>query len=234
MAQKISTLRSARSKPSELEFQHGERFVEKNHTAELRQESWFDRRKYRTRRIYVQSSLVPSVRVSAVKLNDEENLDGTFSLGHIDLHWATSEHAIEQRKADLEMQLNHFDLSYDSYEEAAKVPGATLSIGLLFKIQQNDTDLCKAITNIAPKLAVGGAGETLPSMAHLKFIQDLKFSTLYLYSGSQTQPPCHRSNWIVPKTTFKVIAEQISQLQLVRDALGNAILNNVRHAQNLS
>ncbi len=58
--------------------------------------------------------------------------DGTYYLGHIDLHWAKSEHFPEQ--GNLEMQLNHFDLSYDSYEEASKVPGATLSIGLLFKV----------------------------------------------------------------------------------------------------
>ena len=61
--------------------------------------------------------------------------DGKFSLAYIDLHWATSEHTVEgQNQADLEMQLNHFDLSFDSFENAIKVPGATISLSLLFKV----------------------------------------------------------------------------------------------------
>ena len=34
----------------------------------------------------------------------------------------------------MEMQLNHFDMSYDSFEEAVKVPGATLTVGLFFTV----------------------------------------------------------------------------------------------------
>ena len=32
------------------------------------------------------------------------------------------------------MQLHHFDLSFDSFENAIKVPGATISLSLLFKV----------------------------------------------------------------------------------------------------
>ena len=64
--------------------------------------------------------------------------DGTFTLAYIDLHWATSEHnVIGQDPADLEMQLHHFDLSFDSYENAVKVPGATISLSLLFKVNHS-------------------------------------------------------------------------------------------------
>ena len=59
---------------------------------------------------------------------------GSYYLSHIDLHWKSSEHSIDNEFQDLEMQLNHFDLSYNSYEEASKIPGATLSVGLLFKV----------------------------------------------------------------------------------------------------
>ena len=59
---------------------------------------------------------------------------GSYYLSHIDLHWKSSEHSIDNEFQDLEMQLNHFDLSYNSYEEASKIPGATLSFGLLFKV----------------------------------------------------------------------------------------------------
>ena len=64
--------------------------------------------------------------------------DGTFALAYIDLHWATSEHSVAgETTADLEMQLHHFDLSFDSYENAVKVPGATISLSLLFKVNHS-------------------------------------------------------------------------------------------------
>ena len=36
------------------------------------------------------------------------------------------------------MQLHHFDLSFDSFENAIKVPGATISLSLLFKVSLLD------------------------------------------------------------------------------------------------
>ena len=64
--------------------------------------------------------------------------DGIFALAYIDLHWATSEHSVAgETTADLEMQLHHFDLSFDSYENAVKVPGATISLSLLFKVNHS-------------------------------------------------------------------------------------------------
>ncbi len=59
---------------------------------------------------------------------------GEYVLGHLDLHWQTSEHAIDQTRSDLEVQLNFFDLSFDTYEAASETPGATVSLGLLFNL----------------------------------------------------------------------------------------------------
>ena len=55
-------------------------------------------------------------------------------MSHIDLHWTTSEHCIDGQKGDLEMQLNHFDLSFDDYEEASETPGATIALALIFQV----------------------------------------------------------------------------------------------------
>ena len=60
--------------------------------------------------------------------------NGNYTLSHVDLHWDKSEHAEKGAKWDMEMQLNHFDMSYDSFEEAVKVPGATLTVGLFFTV----------------------------------------------------------------------------------------------------
>lgn len=59
---------------------------------------------------------------------------GTYVLGFIDLHWNTSEHSIQGQKTVVEAQLHHFDLNYDSYEEASKVDGALLSIAVGFEV----------------------------------------------------------------------------------------------------
>ena len=57
-------------------------------------------------------------------------------MSHIDLHWGTSEHCIYGQKGDLEMQLNHFDLSFDDYEEASEASeGATLALALVFQVR---------------------------------------------------------------------------------------------------
>ena len=56
-----------------------------------------------------------------------------------------------------------------------------------------------------------GPGETVGSMAHLKFIPEtLVSNTFYLYTGSQTVPPCQTQTWLIPKTTFKVLQDQVS------------------------
>ena len=61
--------------------------------------------------------------------------DGSYTLGHIDLHWDNSEHIVNgEHTSDMEMQLIHYDMAFDSYEEASKIPGATLSLGLLFRV----------------------------------------------------------------------------------------------------
>ena len=53
----------------------------------------------------------------------------------MDLHWGTSEHADEDGvKNEAEIQLHHFDLSYGSYEEAQKFPGAIVSLAIRLKV----------------------------------------------------------------------------------------------------
>ena len=55
-------------------------------------------------------------------------------MSHIDLHWKSSEHCIDGQKGALEMQLNHFDLSFDDFEEASNTKGATIALGLVFEV----------------------------------------------------------------------------------------------------
>ena len=61
---------------------------------------------------------------------------GTYVLGFIDYHWNISEHYVLGKHGHLEAQLHHYDLSYGTYEEAVEVPGAVLSIALLFKVKK--------------------------------------------------------------------------------------------------
>lgn len=75
----------------------------------------------------------------------------------------------------------------------------------------NETNLCKAITGAVAKVTQpGGPGANLMAMPHLKFLSQQLGSDFYLYSGTQTQPPCHKTNWIVAKTQFRVNEQQVN------------------------
>ena len=72
------------------------------------------------------------------------------------------------------------------------------------------------------------------SMAHLKFINEKLGNNFYVYSGSQTQPPCHSTNWIVSRQNFDVLQEQIDQLKNSVDLFENSMQNNARNIQDSS
>ena len=63
--------------------------------------------------------------------------NGEYVLAHIDLHWNSSEHDLSDytsQTAVLEAQLHHYDLRFDSYEQARHVQGATLAVAMLFEV----------------------------------------------------------------------------------------------------
>ena len=77
----------------------------------------------------------------------------------------------------------------------------------------NETDLCKAVSNaLKTMVEPHGAGETIGSMAHLKFIPENIGMEFYLYPGSQTEPPCRPQNWLISQTKFKVLESQVGNL----------------------
>ena len=57
-----------------------------------------------------------------------------YFLGAIDLHWGSSEHAIEGVKGNAELQLHHFDPYYFSFEEALDAEAAVISISMVLKV----------------------------------------------------------------------------------------------------
>ena len=61
-----------------------------------------------------------------------------------------------------------------------------------------------------------------------------KTTSFYSYSGRQTQPPCNKINWMIPKMTFEVTKDQIEELQKLKDIFGNDMLSNVRNIQSSS
>ena len=77
---------------------------------------------------------LPALDLKGVQLEGND-MSGRFTLSHIDLHWSRTEHCVDGLRGDLEMQLNHFDLSFEDYDEASKIPGATIALGLLLEVQ---------------------------------------------------------------------------------------------------
>jgi len=77
---------------------------------------------------------LPALSLNGVQ-HEGNDMSGQFTLSHIDLHWSRTEHCIDGLKGDLEMQLNHFDLSFEDYEEASKIPGATIALSLILEVR---------------------------------------------------------------------------------------------------
>ena len=97
--------------------------------------SWFIIQTFCSVRIYVQGEeKLPALDLKGVQLEGND-MSGRFTLSHIDLHWSRTEHCVDGLRGDLEMQLNHFDLSFEDYDEASKIPGATIALGLLLEVQ---------------------------------------------------------------------------------------------------
>ena len=91
----------------------------------------------------------------------------------------------------------------------------------LLQVHRNETDLCKAVTKaLKSNVKPNGAGESIGSMAHLKFIPEGIGMDFYIYEGSQTEPPCMPQNWLISKTKFKVLASQVWQKKSLYPTFG--------------
>lgn len=52
----------------------------------------------------------------------------------MDMHWATSEHTINDQKLNMEVQLHHYNSWFDTYEEALEHEGGTLAVAIIMKV----------------------------------------------------------------------------------------------------
>ena len=110
-----------------------------------------------------------------------------------------------------EKKLTFLDSVLSFFETSVELKG---KIHLL-QVHRNETDLCKAVTKaLKSNVKPNGAGESIGSMAHLKFIPEGIGMDFYIYEGSQTEPPCMPQNWLISKTKFKVLASQVWQKKL--------------------
>ena len=55
-------------------------------------------------------------------------------MSHIDLHWTTTEHAIDNIKLHMEVQFHHYNNWFDGYEDAIEHHGSTVAIAALFEV----------------------------------------------------------------------------------------------------
>ena len=107
-----------------------------------------------------------------------------------------------------EKELTFLDSVLSFFETSVELKGKIH----LFQVHRNETDLCKAVTKaLKSNVKPNGAGESIGSMAHLKFIPEGIGMDFYIYEGSQTEPPCMPQNWLISKTKFKVLASQVWQ-----------------------
>lgn len=182
-------------------------------------------------RLYVQSVDGELPRLN-VKYSEVELEYGEWFLGYIDLHWGTSEHSIDGKRANMEAQFFHFHEKIFHIDEAAQAENGILALAVLSEVSQDETDWCEMIFKVCSKVkSPNNVGATVMHIGtHFKMLDMALGDTTYAeYEGSQTSPPCDENVvWLVAKDIVKVKASQIEAVQTLEDANGDPILANSR------
>lgn len=128
------------------------------------------------------------------------------------MHWG-SEHAIDHRKADLEMHLIHRNVKYDSFEEAMQYPDGLVVVGLLadasstiepFNMFKHLNDVRRPLSSVV--LTGRPVGYILRNL--LGFLPQ---ETLISYKGSLTTPPCTEATlWLLAQRVRKISKKDVS------------------------
>jgi carbonic anhydrase len=137
-----------------------------------------------------------TIEVDVAEGNSIEVNGGIYDLVNIRLH-APSEHTIEGKSADAELQLVHRNAA-----------GELVIIAVLLRIGPEDSVLRDVWNNLPP---VPGPGKTTEEEIHLEEILPPHRRT-WRYEGSLTTPPCAEvASWLVMHDAMHVGAKQLER-----------------------
>lgn len=184
-------------------------------------------------RLFIQGSRLPVIQVTTdFSIAGVALEKRVFVLAAIDIHWGTSEHALNGQKTDAEIQFHHFDWALKHFETAMNTPGGVLSMAVLLKKSDK-------VSNLSPEVFRGLRNATVPSetgilsdLTRFYWSSELISGTFGVYRGSMTMPPCLPNiNWLVSSQIYKINQEQLDILRALKNETGDFMLNTSRNLQ---
>lgn len=152
-----------------------------------------------------------------IKLDWLDDGNNEYKLRDIHFHWGErrdngSEHAIDGRRAAMEMHLVHIKHGLDKSQIGITSDSVTVIAVLIESYRKSNADFNPIVnalsrinmTNMAQEIEYKSINDLLPNI----------LTSFYTYSGSLTTPPCYQVvNWIVMSDRLYLNAKQIEMFR---------------------
>ena len=172
------------------------------------------------RRIQLQLTPGNASQPAVTLVSYKKPLFGVYALDTVDMHWGDaggthgSEHAINNKFFDGEVQFVFYNTFYETVSKARRHPGGIAIISVLLEAQADPTYPTLGLEQQLDALAARGSEVTFP--ADLTPVHGLLTSALtkvLAYYGSLTSPPCNPvATWLVSAEPVGVSAQFLYDL----------------------
>lgn len=165
----------------------------------------------------------------------EGPLNGRYSLARVIFHWYRSEHELNGKRQEGEVQfvferdLGNTDTDVcpkgvSTYEHGLAIYSVLLNRGDYSSEMEKIVDLIPTVT------AVGATAEVDLDLYHL--LPSNWKKNFYTYQGSMTYPPCDESvTWFIAQRPIDVSSRQLKQLRTLLGEDGTELKRTYRPAQ---
>eukprot|EP00924_Labyrinthula_sp_SR-Ha-C_P016891 maker-scaffold_6-snap-gene-18.40-mRNA-1 protein AED:0.00 eAED:0.00 QI:138/1/1/1/1/1/2/101/610 len=167
--------------------------------------------------------------------------DNHYTLQQVHFHWGEdssqgSEHTVDGESFPMEMHMVFYnDGVYATFDDAFAASDGLLVIGVFFEEDGGNDVKDDIMENIISALTDDFVAN---STAEVEFdlealVEDVDFSSYYLYPGSLTTPPCSEVvTWVVLKEHIHVSADVLEAFRTVNAEEDTLIGHNFRPVQN--
>lgn len=185
--------------------------------------------------------VTPNIYLNAT-VTGGHHRDTIYQTETVVFHWGDegvlgSEHKIDYRKYDLEMQIVHRNIDYTTVEDAVFADDGFLILAVLFKEVTVDVTVppgIKAVCDALDRIKPYKASATLDVFRLSSLIDRLDMNKYFTYCGSLTVPPCTPNVvWIVFSHVLDIHEDCLKKLRRVKNNDGKALVNNFRPLQQL-
>ncbi|XP_059088576.1 uncharacterized protein LOC131884732 [Tigriopus californicus] len=182
--------------------------------------------------------LIQGARLPVIQVTNDFSIGGValekrvFVLAAIDIHWGSSEHALNGQKTDAEIQFHHFDWALNHFQTALNTPGGVLSMAVLLEKSDGVSDLPAEVFRGLQNTTEPSETGILSDLTKFYWSSELISGTFGVYRGSMTMPPCLPNiNWLVSSHIYRINQKQLDVLKSLKNETGDFMLNTYRDLQ---